>query len=537
MMKIGGFSACKLIGTLTLIGVLSLAFSTGATEDGQLFRYGTDQEVHSFDPAKVSGDTCPITLNNIYDPMVFPVAGEQPKAWLAEDWGISEDGMQWTFYIRKGVRFHDGSELTAEDVAFTMDRELTIRQGYSFIWADVLSPGDVEALDTYTVKFNLRKPFSPLLASLVQLRVINKDLVLANLKSGEYGELGDYGQDFLEHNDAGSGPYTLEVAKRAELIVLRRFDDYWKGWPDPEHQIGTAELRVLPEEVTEVTMFKMGELDMVEQWLSPKTFEELKTVPGVVVEENVDANPHFITMNTQKKPFDDINVRKAVAYALDYDSMLNYIFKGGVRSQGPVPLISPCHNDQVEIYETDLERAKQCLQESKYSMEELRSITIQIMNDTGEIPRTMAALIKNNLEELGLRAKIVTETWSRFTEQAASPETTLHINQFSQGMKYPSPDAHTTLMFHPSSHGSWMAVAWYDNPEATQYMEMARSATDPNESCEYYKKVQEILVEDYAAIWEVNSLHRIAHWDYLTGWTFPGVFAWEMWFWDWRIEK
>ena len=104
---------------------------------------------------------------NIYDPLVWPTKGGPPKPHLAESWDVSDDGLTYTFHLRKGVKFHDGTELTAEDVAFSMDRMLSISKGFAWLWKDVLDVGDIEAADDYTVAFHLNEPYGPFIAGLV----------------------------------------------------------------------------------------------------------------------------------------------------------------------------------------------------------------------------------------------------------------------------------------------------------------------------------------------------------------------------------
>jgi peptide/nickel transport system substrate-binding protein len=156
------------------------------------------------DPAVGNDFSSSTSLTNIYDTLVFPNAEGGVDPWLAESWEISDDGLTYTFKLREGVKFHDGSELLASDVVYSFDRLQEVGEGYAYLITGVDS---VTAPDDYTVEFKLERPSGLFLPSLVRLYVANEELVRANTQAeGPYGEEGDYGKDWLLTNDAGSGP-------------------------------------------------------------------------------------------------------------------------------------------------------------------------------------------------------------------------------------------------------------------------------------------------------------------------------------------
>jgi peptide/nickel transport system substrate-binding protein len=327
-----------------------------------VFIYGTTQPTATFDPAKARDETELMSVINTYDPLVYP-SKDGVMPWVAERWESNEDATEWTFYIRKGIKFHSGRELTAEDVAFSMERALAIKAGFSFLWIDIVDR--VEVVDKYTVRFYLKEPYAEFPATLAVFFIVDKETVLANIRDGPFGEFGDYGQEWLAENDAGSGPYRVVKFERGKEIVFEKFDDYWAGWREgaPDRVI----VRVVGEQATLVSMLRKGEVDMVEQWLPADIFEQLKKEPGIVVKEDPTAQLFFVSMHNKKAPFDDVNVRLAVAHAVDYESIINFVFKGGVQAEGPVPLIAPGH---CPVFKPsfDLEKAKEYLAKSKYDI-------------------------------------------------------------------------------------------------------------------------------------------------------------------------
>jgi peptide/nickel transport system substrate-binding protein len=218
------------------------------------------------DPAVGSDYSSSSTFVNLYDSLVYPTLEGDVKPHLAEVWESSDDGLIWTFYLRKGINFHDGTELTAEDVKFSMDRLLTIGEGYGYLFLGRVE--SVEVVDAYTIRFTLAQSFGPFLTNLVRLYVLNKDLVMANLEDGPYSEYGDYGKKFLLTNDAGSGAYFIKEFPLEEYVLMEKYPDYWgynytgmtnPNMPDQIQFIATTEA------MTVRTMMANQELEISDQ--------------------------------------------------------------------------------------------------------------------------------------------------------------------------------------------------------------------------------------------------------------------------------
>ena len=199
---------------------------TSGTSHQSIIRLTADS-TPILDPATHNGNASAIAYCNLYDTLVFPTFdGVEPN--LAETWEASDDGLSYTFHLKKGVKFHDGSELTASDVVFTAKRLMTIGQGFAYLYTTTIK--DVVADDDYTVRFELNKTYGPFVSTLVRMYIVNEDLVMANLASGSYGEFGDYGTAWLLTNDAGSGPYKYKELVQNDYFLAERFADWHKGW-------------------------------------------------------------------------------------------------------------------------------------------------------------------------------------------------------------------------------------------------------------------------------------------------------------------
>lgn len=494
--------------------------------------YATQQTTVTLDPAIHVDETQSFHVMNVYDPLLWPTRGGPPKAHLAESWEVSDDGLTYTFHLRKGVKFHDGSELTAEDVVFSMDRMLSIGKGFAWLWKGVLDVGDTEMVNDYTIAFHLNKPYGPFMATLVQFFVVNKDLLMENKQEGDYGEFGDYGMGFLNKQDAGSGPYWVEVYEPGVKTIFRKFADYWGGWQPG--QVDKATFLIVSELATQKLMLQKGEVDFIEQWHSVETFEELKQSPGIVVEEDPNVQLFFLSMNNKKPPLDNVHVRKAISYAFDYDTAVKVIFPGAAQARGPVPVLLPGHNPNTMQYTRDLEEARKHLEASGIDPSQFKLNYVYV---TGlESEEKIGLLLQANLKELGFEMEMQPEPWARMVELASKAETAPHFMAVFHTAKYPSPDGHTYLMFHPNAWGTYMSCSFYENAEVSALLEEARATVDVEKQYELYGKAQEIVADEAAALFIANPLHRMAHRDRVTGYTFIGVLGYDLTWYPMRVK-
>lgn len=495
--------------------------------------YATQQTTVTLDPAIHVDETESLHVINVYDPLVWPAKGGAPQPHLAESWEVSDDGLTYTFHLREGVKFHDGTDLTAEDVAYSMDRMISIGKGFSWLWQDVLDVGDTEAVDDYTVAFHLKEPYGPFLATLVQLFVVNKELLMANQEDGDYGEFGDYGQAFLNQQDAGSGPYVVDVYEPGTRTVFRKFDDYWRGW-EP-NQVTEATFLIVSEMATQKLMLQNGEVDFIEQWHSVESFKELEEAPGVVVEKDPNVQLFFLSINNQKPPFDNLDVRKAISHAFDYDTAVNVIFEGAAQAEGPVPILLPGHTPDAMQYSHDLDKAKEYLAASGVDPSEHKLTYVYVSGLESE--EKIGLLLQNNLKELGFEMEMQPEPWARMVELVTQPDTAPHFMAIFHTAKYPSPDGHTYLMFHPNAWGTYMSSSYYENPEVSDLLAQARAAVDTEEQYALYGQVQEIVSDEAAGLFIANPLHRMAHRERVKGYNFIGVLGYDLTWYSLRVEE
>ncbi len=517
-----------LAGLLALVGIAALG--------SNILTLSSVQEVGTVDPARATDYTETISVINIYDPLVFPDGDGVVQPKLAETWTISADALTYTFYLRQGVLFHDGTEVLAEDVAFSMERMLALKDGYSWMWADLIA--EIAVIDNHTVSFTLNEPFVPFLATLPAFCVANKDLIAANTQPGDYGEFGDYGVAWLNTAvdiDAGSGPYTLQSWDRGREIVFARFADYFLGWPQGDKSVDEAHMFNLPATATLKTMLRSGELVMTDNLRTFEDYEDMSTYAGVTVTPADTGQQITFKINTQVAPTDDIHIRRMLAWAFDYAMAITEISPGSVQSRGPVPSAIPGQNPDLFQYTQDLDRARQELELSSY-YPNVPALHI-VMGIGAEAWRRMALSLQAALAEIGVNLEIHMETWGRMTELASQPETTPNMMAIIQAPMYSDPDTFLYSMYHSDAAGTWMSTEWLQNDRVDELISESRRTVDAAERQALLDTAQQIIVDECPDIFIYQARLYYAMQDYVQGFTYRPVMSYEFYFHDLWFEK
>lgn len=464
-------------------------------------------DVPNIDPGVGNDYVSSTALANIYDTLVFPEADGTLSPWLATDWTTSEDGLTWTFNLRQGVKFHNGDELTAADVAFSMKRLVTMGEGYGYLFTNVID--QVNTLEDYKVEFKLKKPFGPFLSTLVRLYILNEDQVMANKKDGSYGEFGDYGKDWLISNDAGSGPYMTKEIKKQEHYYGVKFPDFWGGWdpdaPDAIKIIGTTETATIR------TLMSNGELEITDQWQTEEALQGLSQLPGIEVDAAFTGSILNIMLNTKKAPTDDIHVRKALAYVLDYQTVVDRLFPGSKKAQGPVPFNIPGFNDSLPQYERNVEKAKAELAQSKYAGQ-LDQYPIDL-TWIAEVPdeEKIALLLQANAEEIGLTVNVVKSPWLSFVDQVATQENTPHASVVFVSAHYNEAGSLLHSRYHSSSTGTWEQAEWLKDEGIDKAIEEAIDTINDDERFAKYQEIQKTIVDLCPTLWVFDQAEKRAY--------------------------
>jgi len=445
------------------------------------------------DPAVGRDLSSSIALVNLYDSLVYPDSEGNPQPHVATRWEVSEDGLIWTFYLRDDVLFHNGDPLTAEDVKFSMDRLLTIGEGYAYLFLDRVEA--TEVVDPHTVQFRLSKPFGPFLSTLYRLYILNKNQVLAHIKTpGPYGDLGDYGREWLLTHDAGSGPYMVKEFRLEEELVAVKNPAYWipidPEAPDEFRFIATT------EPATVRTMMARRELEITDTWQPEENLRAMAKIEGVEIRALRTGTPFVYMMHTRKPPTDDVHFRRAMAWAFDYETVREQIFPGALPMIGPVPL-SNTGAVAVEEYPhyRDLERAKEELKQSKY-YDQLGQYVVEV-DWCAEVPdeEKVALLFMSNMAEIGIRVKLVKTPWMTMVEEAADMEAAPHIQTTFVTPAIPEAGIALLGRYHSSSARTYTQNEWLLDSELDAMIEDALRTTDDLKRFAKYAAIQHYIAE------------------------------------------
>ncbi len=445
---------------------------------------------------------------NLYDGLANVDSKGNLVPELAEKWEVSPDATKVTFHLRKDAKFQDGTPVQAEDVVFSVERLLKINQGPANLFAGVLKPGSVVAVDPLTVEFNLSKTYSPFLATVPAIRILNAKLVKANGGA-------DDGQTWLATHTASAGPYTLKSWQRGTEMTIERDPNYYRGWG--EGAIDEVRFLITNDEATVRSMAASGELTMSSQYQSPDTYDTLAKMPRFKVVKGETSIAFYLKLNTKAKPTDDVHVRKAIALATDYDTIRSTIVPGGDLS-GPLPPAFAAAHLDAPPPKFDLDAAKTELGKSGYAGQKDIPLTLTYVGGT-KFEEELALLMQSNLEPLGFKVTLMGEPWNRITEIASKVETTPNISEVFFGPTYPSPDSMFYTQYHSKSAGTWASMEWAQNPDVDKMIDDARATGDQATQVKLYKDLQKKLVDDQVDVFLETQVVRHAMDKCLDGYT------------------
>lgn len=483
----------RLTATLALgASVLAIYPALAATHSATV---NTVQIFGTIDPAKISDYTDYMASTNLYDGLtnVDPKGNLVPE--LAEKWEVAPDGMSVVFHLRADAKFQDGSPVQAEDVVYSVDRLLKINQGPANLFAGVLKAGSVEAVDAKTVKFNLQKSFSPFLATVPAIRILNSKLVKANAGA-------DDAQTYLATHVAGAGPYTLKSWDRGTQMTIERDPNYYRGWG--EGPIDEVRFLITNDEGTVRSLAASGELTMSSQYQSPDTYETLAKMPRLKIVKGVTPIAFYLKLNTKVAPTDDIHIRKALALATDYETIRGTILPGGDLT-GPLPkTFAEAYLDS-PAPKFDLDAAKAEIAKSAYAGK--TDIPIALTYVSGpKFEEEIALLMQANLQQIGFKVTVQSEPWNRVTEIASKVETTPNVTEVFYGPTYPSPDSMFYGQYDSKSAGTWTSMEWLQNPEIDKLIDAARATPDAAAQTKIYKDLQQKLIDQQVDVFLETQL-------------------------------
>lgn len=465
------------------------------------------------DPAVGSKGSDSVAILNMYDSLVFPNSDGTISSHVAKSWDVSEDGTVYTFHLRDDVKFHSGNTLTASDVKYSMDRLMTIGEGFAYLFSGLIK--DVSVIDEYTVEFALTDPLGAFTSMITRLYILDEEIVSSNIKSGgSYGENGDYGKEWLLTNDAGSGPYKVKEMKTEEYLIMERNEDYWGGWEDGAPQ--SIKLLGGVEATASRTMISRGELDITDDSQTPEAYEAMDAMEGVDLASFLSGVNANLMLNTKIAPTDDVHVRRAIAYATDYDSIIDNIYIGSEKSTGPVVagMAAAALTPDDMPYTFNMEKAVEELKKSKY-YDDLTSGKMSFAftwcTEGGLQQEKLALFIQAKLMEIGIDVKLTGKPFATMMTDAQTVETTPNASIVAFAPPYLDAGSVLRTRYHSSSVGSWEQMEWLQDEKIDDMIDEAFVTVDEDERNAKYREIGMELVDLSPTIWLFDAATTCAY--------------------------
>ena len=498
--------------TVCLGVTLSLGGTSQALEivDGKkIMVFGGRQPAPNIDPSLKTDWSRRMLQQSFYDGL-YKYEGNPAKLvpWLAEKHEVNADATVWTFHLVKNAKFHNGDPVTAAGVKFSFERTLKLKKGISWMLSDLMTPSDMKIIDDHTIQFTLNKSYAPFMSVLPWWYIMNPKTVMAHEKNG------DYGQDWLKDNEAGSGPFKKGRWEHGVLYEMVAVSDYWRGWPNENHPDSII-FKLIRETNSLKIGLQKGQLDMV-AGLSPDDLDLIAKMPGIVVTNDPGITTFGLKMNTKKGYTKDINIRKAINYAFDYDAMIAVFNGKAILENSPFPIGLKGHVP-TDAYRQDLAKAKEYMKKAGYPDGgiELEYVYVQGLDSE----KNIGLILIDSLSKIGIKVKMVPLTWPNMTARGSKVETSPELIAIFTTPKFDDPDA-VAYQYHKNSWGKYYGSSFYENHEVWKLVEKARSISDWDERMKYYKQIQPMIMADAPELFGMQMNRQWAFRSYVKGFQF-----------------
>ncbi|MCW8907512.1 MAG: ABC transporter substrate-binding protein [Sedimenticola sp.] len=463
---------------------------------------GQIAEPKSLDPHAVTALNDFRILVNLYDGLVRYREGTLEIApALAERWEISPDGTRYRFFLRQGVRFHDGTPLNAVAVKFNFERMLDEAHPYhdtgpfplAFFFSAV---EEVRVIDPLTVEFQLEQPYAPFLSNLAY----PTGLMVSPAAVRKHGKA--YGR-----HPAGTGAFRFAEWQANAKVVLLRNPDYWDGAPPLEAVI----FRPVSDPNTRMAELLSGGIDLMLE-VPPDSLQPLREDSAYRVHEQAGPHLWYLILNTREGPFSDSRVRQAANYAINKRGLVENILQGSAEvAAGPIaPAFAWAHNPEVTPYPYDPEQARALLREAGYDGS---PVTLYVTEGGSGMldPVIMGTAIQADLQAVGMPVKIETYEWNTYLGRV-NPGLAGKADMAEMAWMTNDPDTLPFLTLHsqalPSEGG--FNSGYYSNPQLDALLDRARRSTDSGERAELYHQVQALVHQEapwvFVAHWKQNAV-------------------------------
>jgi peptide/nickel transport system substrate-binding protein len=464
----------RVLGALLLAALSAAALWPQAASAEGVLRIARHQDSTTLDPIMTIQNADIWVMNNMNGLLVRvnrEATDVEPD--LAERWEISDDGTVYTFHLREGLKFSDGSPLTAKDAKFSLER---LRDQEGSVMASMFSiVKSIETPDDRTVVITLNQPSAPFLASLAMFSAAVLPEKAVTAAGEEFG-----------NNPVGAGAFMLEEWRRGEVIRLKKNPNYWEAG---RVKLDGVEWYFIPNDNTRVLKLQAGEVDAI-VFIPFNRVNELSGNPDLQVHLDPSTREDHILINHAHKPLDDVRVRQALYHALDRQAIVDAVtFGHGKVANSFVPAGAMFYNPDNPDYPHDPEKAKALLKEA--GAEGLQLTFLLAAGDS--VQDQIGVIVKDQLSKVGVDVQIEKQEEGQQWETTVAGEYDISVNYWTNDIIDPDQKA-TFSVYGDAENRSY--YTGYKNPEVSKLIEQGRVELDRTKREEIYRRIQEIAKRD-----------------------------------------
>lgn len=407
---------------------------------------------------------------------------------LAESWDISEDGLTYTFHLKPGIKFSDGTPVTGEDWIWSLTRARdTEASPWKFAGEGIK---DVTAPDDNTLVVTLKEPWAAILA----------DLAMFNMTVQSKAHFEKVGEEGYSRQPIGTGPYYIDEWRKGEYILMKKNPHYHiEGLPKTDE----IKFVVISDDNTRVLQLQAGKLDIA-TYLPFNRMAELDADPNIVAKGIPSTETRYIILNNNVKPLDDIRVRHALQYATDKDAIVALILFGyGEKAISFAPKAGLYYNDALEDYGYDVEKAKALLAEAGYP----DGFDVELLVRAGNaVYEQLSVILKEQWSKVGINVNILSLEPATATERYKAMQHEITLAGWTNDINDPSQQVEYTI--NPDVVQCYY-TGWV-NEKAVELAEQGKRETDEAKRAEIYKEIQRIHYEETPMIPVFHATYPVA---------------------------
>ncbi|WP_207455084.1 ABC transporter substrate-binding protein [Azospirillum sp. SYSU D00513] len=476
--------------------------------------YCSEGSPENFNPMlNTTGTSFDVSLP-VYNNLVqFEYGGTKVIPGLAESWTVSEDGLVYTFKLRRGAKWHPTGgfqptrEANADDVIFSFERQWKAENPYHKVsggsydyFNDMAMPDllkSIEKVDDYTVRFTLNRVEAPFIANLA--------MPFAAIQSKEYGDflLSKGTPEKIDQVPVGTGPFQFVAYQKDAVIRYKAFEG-WQSKPALDNLV----FAITPDAAVRYAKMKTGECHIM-PYPNPADLEAMKKEPNLQLMEQEGLNVGYLAFNVTKKPFDDVRVRRAINMAIDKKAIVEAVYQGaGVPAKNPIPPTMWSYNQAIEDYPFDQARAKQLLTEAGHPDGfETDLWAMPVQRPYNPNAKRMAEMMQADLAKIGVKAKIVQYEWGEYRKRLQNGDHQLGMLGWTGDNGDPDNFLHVLLGCEAARPGGSNISKWC-NKEYDDLVLQAKRTTDIGARTKLYEQAQVIFKEE--APW-FTTAHSVVH--------------------------